>query len=75
MTVYGYLQAKFNKKYNNDIEEQFRMTTFIENKFMIEEHNLKYKNGLVSFSQAINKFSDMLRSEFIARHSGFENYR
>ncbi|RXG56103.1 Digestive cysteine proteinase 2, partial [Armadillidium vulgare] len=53
---------KYNKEYSPE-EEIKRHKIFNENKLMIEEHNKKFKEGEVTFTMKINKFSDMLLEE------------
>ncbi|RXG61727.1 hypothetical protein Avbf_16518 [Armadillidium vulgare] len=62
MTKFGLLflavLIKYNKEYSPE-EEIKRHKIFNENKLMIEEHNKKFKEGEVTFTMKINKFSDM----------------
>lgn len=48
------------KSYTSDIEEQFRMKIFMENKHKIAQHNIKYGAGQVSYKLGLNKYSDMV---------------
>ena len=43
-----------------------RFVIFTQNLAKIEAHNTKYKNGEVSYYNAINKFGDLTADEFLA---------
>jgi len=68
---WGAFKAQHSKRYDSDTEEKFRMKIFMENRHKIAKHNQKYGMGLVPFNQAINKYGDMLHSEFVATFNGF----
>lgn len=56
-------KSKFNKKYE-PAEEEMRRAIFLTNLQIIESHNLKFAMGEVSFSMAVNDFSDLTDLEF-----------
>ena len=55
-----FLQQTHEKTYSTPDEENLRMTIFHKNKEMIEEHNKKYEQGLVSYSLKMNHFGDLV---------------
>uniref|UniRef100_A0A8D8SGW1 Cathepsin L n=1 Tax=Cacopsylla melanoneura TaxID=428564 RepID=A0A8D8SGW1_9HEMI len=57
-------KLKYNKSYDSEDSDNVRMNIFIENKIKTEQHNARYARGEVKFQQEINKFSDMLPSEY-----------
>lgn len=61
------------KSYSNEVEERFRLKIFNENKLRIAKHNQLFAMGKVSFKMAVNKYSDMLHSEFRETMNGFNN--
>jgi len=52
------------KKYNDPMEEKFRMKIFMENKHKIAKHNQQFSKGTVKFQLAMNRFGDLLHHEF-----------
>jgi len=50
--------------YTSEAEESMRKAIFLSNIAKIEEHNKKYVIGEESFSLGVNKFTDLLQSEF-----------
>ncbi|XP_063906826.1 procathepsin L-like [Zophobas morio] len=61
----------YNKQYQSEIEERFRMKIFMENSHQIAQHNKLYAQGLVTYEMGISKYSDMLHQEFIQIMNGF----
>lgn len=62
---------KFKKQYKvklvtNSSEEQKRLKIFENNLRKIEQHELLYKNGLVSYKMGITQFSDLSDDEFLS---------
>ncbi len=57
-----WLQFKLvhNKLYETKDEEDLRFSIWQSNMKLIEEHNQKFEQGLVSFSLNMNKFGDMV---------------
>ncbi|KAI5738141.1 hypothetical protein M8J77_003497 [Diaphorina citri] len=60
------------KKYESDIEENFRLKIYMENKRRIAQHNAYYESGKVSFKLDMNHFGDMLHHEFVHMMNGFK---
>ncbi|CAH0720284.1 unnamed protein product, partial [Brenthis ino] len=52
-------KLRYKKVYNNETENIFHKKIYVENKFNVLFHNLRYYNGKTSFRLGINKFSDM----------------
>lgn len=63
---YKKFQLTHNKQYKSTNEELQRFAIFSENIEKIEEHNIKFRNGEVTYSKAINKFGDLTSEEFLA---------
>ncbi|KAK7605218.1 hypothetical protein V9T40_007076 [Parthenolecanium corni] len=61
----------YSKKYDNNVEDGFRMKIYMDNKHKIYEHNKLYEQGLVSFKMEMNHFGDMLHHEFIRTMNGY----
>ncbi|EZA62330.1 Cathepsin L [Ooceraea biroi] len=59
------------KLYPSKTEEDFRKKIFTVNMKRIQEHNDKYERNEVSFKLDINKYGDMLPSEFVRFLNGF----
>ncbi|XP_026689025.1 cathepsin L, partial [Diaphorina citri] len=53
-------QLTHGKKYESDIEENFRLKIYMENKRRIAQHNAYYESGKVSFKLDMNHFGDMV---------------
>jgi len=51
-------------------EEMFRMKIWMDNKIKIEKHNKLFHEGKSTFTMAVNKFSDLLNTEFVAQMNG-----
>ncbi|MCK0538909.1 C1 family peptidase [Alcanivorax quisquiliarum] len=66
-------KATYNKTYSSANEENDRMEIFLDNKNRIDKHNQLYKNGLVSYTMGVNKFSDMTETEFRSFYTGSLN--
>ncbi|XP_066253920.1 cathepsin L-like [Euwallacea similis] len=59
-------KLKHGKTYTNQVEETNRFAIFRANVQEIEAHNALYAQGLVSYSKAVNKFTDWTKEEFKA---------
>ncbi|XP_045462036.1 uncharacterized protein LOC123672095 [Harmonia axyridis] len=59
-------KVDFNKKYVDPTEDARRKEIFKQSLIDIEEHNAKYKQGLVSWYKGINQFTDITKEEFAA---------
>lgn len=55
---------KFNKNYASASEHQARYEAFKSNLVDIEEHNIRYEQGLETWYKAVNQFTDMTPEEF-----------
>ncbi|XP_063709084.1 digestive cysteine proteinase 1-like [Culicoides brevitarsis] len=62
----------YNKNYESLQEETYRRAIFLENLKKIEAHNEKYVQGLETFEQGIDQFSDMKEDEFKLQLLGSE---
>lgn len=60
------------KQYESDVEENFRLKIFMENKRRIAQHNAHYEAGKTTFKLAMNHFGDMLHHEFVRTVNGFK---
>lgn len=52
-----------NKLYGTEEEENLRFNIWRSNTKLIQEHNRKFEQGLVSYSLNMNKFGDMVSFE------------
>lgn len=59
-----------NKQYS-EVEDTFRMKVFSENMAEIAEHNQLFVEGKTSFAMKMNKFGDLLHSEFVSTMNGY----
>lgn len=66
-----FFQLKYSKNYANETEEMSRMENFLKNKHKIEEHNVKFINGLATFEMGLNEHSDLSTDEFKTKMKGF----
>lgn len=57
-----------DKRYNNDVEERFRMKIYLENRHRIAKHN---KEAEHPYKLAMNKYGDLLSHEFAKRMNGY----
>ncbi|KAG7156493.1 Cathepsin L-like 2 [Homarus americanus] len=64
-------KLEYNKQYNTDVEEQFRMKIFMDNKHKVLEHNKHFAQNMTSFKLKLNHLGDMLRQEIISSMTGF----
>jgi len=62
-------KLKHLKKYENEVEERFRMKIYLENRHKIVKHNKD--SHIHGFTLAMNKYGDMLPHEFATRMNGF----
>ncbi|KAL3274654.1 hypothetical protein HHI36_016034 [Cryptolaemus montrouzieri] len=58
-------QIDFSKSYKSSIEARKRFLIFEDNLKKIEEHNIRFQNGEVSYTKGINKFADWTSEEFL----------
>lgn len=66
INVLSFMQTKYSKNYQNEAEEKFRASIFLNNKRKIVEHNELYEKGLVTFIMGVNKYSDLAHNELSA---------
>lgn len=64
-------QAKHNKKYSDVGEERLRFKIYLENRHKIAKHNTRYHQKNVTYKLEVNKYADMLHSEFVRTLNGF----
>lgn len=64
-------KAKHNKKYNDESEERLRYKIYLENRHKIAKHNTKYHQKEVPYRLELNKYADMLHTEFVRTLNGF----
>ncbi|CAH1100336.1 unnamed protein product [Psylliodes chrysocephalus] len=55
------------KLYRNSVEETYRFSVFQANLRRIEEHNVKFEQGLSTFRMGMNQFGDLTPEEFLQR--------
>jgi C1A family cysteine protease len=65
-------KLKYNKKYKDAAEDSEREAIFKANKEAIEKHNKLFDQGKVSYSKALNEFSDMTKSEVDRFNNGYK---
>ncbi|XP_068243057.1 crustapain-like [Palaemon carinicauda] len=63
-------KATHSKSYANPIEEQYRMSVFLEKVKYIEEFNKLYEKGEKSYYLKINAYSDLTHEELLAQMTG-----
>lgn len=57
-------KTKFNKKYSDDNEDNYRFKIFLESKHLIAKHNQKFASGSVSYTIGLNQFADKTTDEY-----------
>lgn len=70
--VWELFKAVHQKTYETEAEELLRKEVFLNNIQKIEEHNLKFEAGEVSFKLGVNKFADLIEDEYRAAQLGFK---
>ena len=53
-------QTTYGKTYSDVAEELHRMEIFLQNLERIAEHNIRYRNGEVTYTLGMNRFGDMV---------------
>ncbi|CAH2046662.1 unnamed protein product, partial [Iphiclides podalirius] len=66
-------KMEYQKEYGSEVEDQFRMKIYAENKHKIAKHNQRFAQGLVSYRLKVNKYADMLHNEFVNAMNGFNS--
>lgn len=59
--------------YPDEQTHRFRFKIYLENKVKVDRHNKLYALGKKSYKLALNKYADMLHSEFKEKMNGFNN--
>jgi len=67
-------KVSHNKVYSDETEERYRMKIWMDNKHKIAKHNNRHANGLKSYDLKMNKFGDLLHSEFVKLNGFKGNY-
>merc|ERR1711926_71527 len=49
------------------------MEIFLQNLERIAEHNIRYRNGEVTYTLGMNRFGDLTHPEFVARFNGYKS--
>lgn len=68
-------KAKHNKQYNDAGEEKLRYKIYLENRHKIAKHNSLFHKKTVSYRLDLNKYADMLHTEFVRTLNGFNRTR
>jgi cathepsin L len=63
-------KTKHGKKYEPS-EERLRYKIYMENRHKIAKHNTRYHKSEVTYKLDLNKYADMLHSEFVQTLNGF----
>jgi len=63
-------KATHSKQYASEEEEEARFGIYLDNKRIIEEHNVLYEAGEISWEVGMNVFGDMTEEEFKAKMTG-----
>lgn len=66
----------FKLEHNKNYDEQsdrFRFKIFYENRHKIAKHNQLYAAGKKTYKMGVNKYTDMLHTEFVQTMNGFNN--
>merc|ERR1712180_215016 len=59
-----------SKQYASEEEENARFVIYLDNKKTIEEHNILYEAGKISWEVGMNAFGDLTDAEFKAQYLG-----
>jgi len=66
-------KTTYGKTYSDVAEELHRMEIFLQNLERIAEHNIRYRNGEVTYTLGMNRFGDLTHPEFVARFNGYKS--
>jgi len=61
-------KSHHGKRYDNEVEERFRMKIYLENRHRIARHN----KDNVGYTLAMNKYGDLLSHEFARKMNGYK---
>lgn len=64
-------KTKHGKKYDDASEEKLRYKIYLDNRHKIAKHNTRYHSKEVAYKLSLNKYADMLNSEFVRTLNGF----
>ncbi|KAG9510021.1 Cathepsin L-like protein [Fragariocoptes setiger] len=70
LTEWEHFKLVHGKVYESNAEEDRRFKIYLNNRLSIAKHNLEHAKGMHSYTQAINRFSDMEYTEIIAKRTG-----
>merc|ERR1712002_1441875 len=70
--VWELFKTVHKKTYETEAEAVLRKEIFLNNVQKIEEHNQKFEAGEVSFKLGVNKFADLIESEYRTSQLGFK---
>jgi len=68
-------KARHNKKYSDAGEEKMRYKIYLENRHKIAKHNTRYHMKDVTYRLDLNKYADMLHTEFVRTLNGYNRTR
>lgn len=69
--MFFFLQLTHGKLYKDTTEEKFRYKIYIDNRHKIAKHNSRFHIKDVPYKLKLNKYGDMLHSEFVRTLNGF----
>ncbi|XP_055389426.1 procathepsin L-like [Condylostylus longicornis] len=58
-------KEKYNKNYNEPVENERRKQIFIKSRNLIIEHNKRYAIGLETYNLGLNKYADLTNKEYV----------
>ncbi|CAG9797789.1 unnamed protein product [Chironomus riparius] len=64
-------KATHGKTYEDPSEEKLRLKIYIDNRHKIAKHNTRFYANEVPYKLKLNKYADMLHSEFVRTFNGF----
>lgn len=65
------MQLKHNKEYKDAGEEKLRYKIYLDNRHKIAKHNNKFHQKQVPYKLELNKYADMLHTEFVRTLNGY----
>ncbi|RWS22930.1 cathepsin L1-like protein, partial [Leptotrombidium deliense] len=68
---WSHFKFSYNKNYNDQKEESYRRSIFVENVKKIIKHNIEADLGLHSYVLGVNEFADLTTKEFSQFYNGF----